>query len=148
MRQFATSIDIAAPPARVWHVMSDVERWHEWTPSVTSVTLLGGGPLAVGRRALIRQPKYPPALWKVAVLDEGRAFTWVSSAPGLRVVGHHMVDATATGGRATLSLDYQGLLGGLLGRMTRGLTERYLELEANGLKRRSENPDFRVDESS
>ena len=40
MAVFSTTIDIDAPPARVWQVMSDVERWHEWTPSITSIQRL------------------------------------------------------------------------------------------------------------
>ena len=38
--------DIAAPAERVWEVMSDTDRWHEWTPSVTSVKRLGGAAFA------------------------------------------------------------------------------------------------------
>ena len=40
--------------------------------------------------------------------------------------------------RATLRLTYEGALARLMGRMTRGITNRYLEMEASGLKRRSE----------
>jgi hypothetical protein len=123
--------------------MSDVDRWHEWTPSVTSVTRLGGAPFAVGSQVMIRQPKFPPALWKVTAIEPGKSFTWVSVAPGLRVVGRHQVEPTPTGSRATLSLDMQGILGGLWGRMTKGITERYIAFEASGLKARSENPEFR-----
>jgi uncharacterized membrane protein len=142
MRNFTITIDIAAPTERVWRVMSDIERWPEWTSSVTSVTPLSSGPLAVGKRAMIRQPKFPPALWKVTAMDAGRAFTWVSGAPGLRVVARHAVEATTTGSRATLSLDFQGLLGGFFGRATQRITERYLALEAHGLKARSEHSDL------
>jgi len=46
--------------------------------------------------------------------------------------------------KATLSLRYEGLLGGLLARLTRGITNRYLAMEAKGLKARSENPFFLV----
>ncbi len=142
MRQFFISIDIAAPAERVWQVMSDIHRWHEWTPSITSVKRLGGGAFAVGSRALIRQPGFPPALWKVTSIEPGRSFTWVSVAPGLRVVGHHQVEPTHAGSRATLSLELGGIFGGLFGRMTRDITDRYIGYEANGLKARSENPAF------
>ena len=143
MRRFSISTDIDAPAERAWQVMSDTERWHEWTPSVTSVRRLGDAPFAVGSRVMIRQPKFPPALWKLTAIEPGRSFTWVSVAPGLRVVAHHQVEPTAAGSRATLSLDLQGLFGGVFGRMTKDITERYLAFEAKGLKARSENPGFR-----
>jgi hypothetical protein len=145
VRSFTTAIDIAAPPERVWQVMSDVERWHEWTPSVSSVRLRGA--LAVGSTAVIRQPKFPPAWWKITGLEPGRSFTWVSAGPGLHVVARHTVAATERGARATLSLELQGLLGGLFGRMTKGITERYLAFEATGLKARSEDPAFRHEQA-
>jgi Polyketide cyclase / dehydrase and lipid transport len=143
MRTFTISIEIAAPSARVWQVMSDTDRWHEWTPSITRVKRLGGRPLAVGTRALIRQPKFPPAFWKVIAIEPGSNFSWVSIAPGLRVIGHHRVEPTPSGSRATLALDLQGPFGGMWGRMTKDVTERYLGFEARGLKARSEDPAFR-----
>ena len=124
--------------------MSDVARWHEWTPSVTSIKRLDEGPFAVGSRVVIRQPKFPPALWTATAIETGRSFTWVSTAPGIRVLAHHGVEPTVNGSRATLSLDLQGVFGGLLGRLTGGITERYLAFEAKGLKARSENPAFRL----
>jgi hypothetical protein len=136
--EFRISVDIAASPHTVWQVMSDVERWHEWTESVRSVRLFGTGPLAVGRRALIRQPKFPPAVWTVTEFTPDHGFVWKSGLPGMWVFGHHFVEAIPDGTRATLRLDYHGALARLLGRMTADLTNRYLEYEAAGLKRRSE----------
>lgn len=142
MRHFSISIDIASPAERVWQVMSDTDRWHEWTPSITSIKRLDNGPFAVGSRLLIRQPKFPPAWWKVTSIEPGRGFTSISLGPGMRVIAHHRVEATEAGSRATLSLELQGMLGGFFGRLTKGITERYLEFEANGLKARSEDPGF------
>ena len=142
MTKFTISIDIAAPAERVWQVMSDIDRWHEWTPSITSVKPLGAGALAVGSRVLIRQPRLPPAVWKVTSIEPDRSFSWVSVAPGLRVVGHHQVEPANAGSRATLSLELGGIFGGLFGRMTKDITERYIAYEANGLRARSENPAF------
>jgi hypothetical protein len=135
---FDISVDIAAPPDVVWSVMSDPERWHEWTASVRSIRLLDQGPLRIGSRALIRQPRFPPALWKVAELDAGRSFTWQTGAPGMWVYGRHSVAPAPGGSRASLHLHYDGVVGRLLARMTRGITNRYLRLEAAGLKKRSE----------
>jgi uncharacterized protein YndB with AHSA1/START domain len=146
VRSFSIAIDVAAPPERVWQVMSDVERWHEWTPSISSVKLRG--PLGVGTTAVIRQPKFPPAWWKITEIQPGTSFKWVSTGPGFRVVALHSVRPIAGGARATLSLELQGLLGGIFGRITKDITERYIALEAKGLKARSENPAFRHDQAA
>jgi uncharacterized protein YndB with AHSA1/START domain len=142
-RHFSITTDVDAAPECVWQVMSDPERWHEWTPSITRIRLFGGGPIAVGKRALGRQPKLPPAIWTVTAVEPGRSFTWESIAPGLRVVGRHEVEPTSTGSRATLSIEMLGMLGEMWGRLTRGITKRYLALEANGLKARSMDPGYR-----
>jgi Polyketide cyclase / dehydrase and lipid transport len=141
MTDFSIQVEIQAPPSLVWEIMRDVERWQEWTPTVTSIRLLGHAPLAVGTRAIVRQPKLPPAKWRVTELDEsGRSFTWVSWAPGVRVIARHWVEALGEGSRANLSLRYSGVLSGLLVFLTGALNDRYLALEAKGLKERSESP--------
>ena len=137
-RQFSTSIDIAAPPATVWAVMSDVERWHEWTASIRSVTRLDEGPMRVGSRTKVRQPRLPVAFWTVSDWQPGQGFSWVNRSPGLRVTGKHSVAPIACGTRATLGLDVEGVFGPVLAWLTGGITERYIAMEAAGLKARSE----------
>jgi uncharacterized protein YndB with AHSA1/START domain len=138
--RFNISIDIKAPVDRVFEVMADTDHWPEWTPSVKSIKRLDGGDFAVGSRAVIRQPKFPPALWTITEIDPGHSFTWINRAPGIKVVAHHSAEPTPSGSRATLSLRYEGVLAKLLARMTRSITNRYLAMEATGLKARSENP--------
>lgn len=143
MRHFEVSTDISAPPDRVWEVMRDVERWAEWTPSIERITRVGGAPFAQGSRVVIKQPKFPPAEWTVTTLAPGKGFTWVSASPGFRATARHAIDGMNGGSRVTLSLDFQGVLGGVLGTLTRGITERYVAFEAAGLKARSEDPTYR-----
>jgi hypothetical protein len=137
MNHFSIVVDIAAPPDRVWAVMTDVERWPEWTPTVTRIQRLDDGPLTVGSRARVRQPRLPTAVWQVSELLEGRSFTWVSHSPGVRVTAEHGVEPTAGGTRAKLSVQFSGVLAPLVARLTRRLNERYLALEAKGLSERS-----------
>lgn len=138
MKDFSIAVQIAAPPERVWAVMSDIERWHEWTPSITSVRRTNAGPFRIGARARIHQPMLPPADWVVTSLDDGRSFEWESRAPAVRVVARHVIEPSAGGSRVTLAIQYNGFIGNLIGRATSSLNRRYLALEADGLKRRSE----------
>ena len=114
LADFSRAIDIAAPPATVWDVMADVERWREWTASVTSIRRMDTGPLRVGSRAWIRQSRFPPALWTVTDLNDGRSFTWKSGASGMYVFAHHSVTPVAHGAHAVLSLRYEGLIARVL----------------------------------
>jgi uncharacterized membrane protein len=135
---FSKSVDINAAPDAVFAVMSDVERWPEWTASVTSVKRLDAGSFAVGSRARIRQPKLPPALWTVSAIQPGRSFTWISKGPGILVTAHHSIEPRDGGSRVTLAIRYDGLLAKLLAWMTKVINERYLAMEASGLKTRCE----------
>jgi uncharacterized membrane protein len=103
--RFQHTLDVAAPPERVFAAYADVTHWPEWTDSVSSVELIDPGPLAVGSRARVRQPKLPAAVWVVTEMFPDRAFTWVAQ-----------------------------------GRLTKGLTESYLEKELRGLQQRCEQP--------
>ena len=135
----STRIDIEAPVDRVWEVLRDVERWPEWTSTVTSVRRLDDGPLAVGSRARIEQPRIPPTEYVVTELEPSRSFTWVATGPGVRTTARHLLEALGTGGtRVTLAVEQAGLVGAVMGRFYRRLTDRYLATEAEGIKARSE----------
>ncbi len=133
------TVEIAAPVERVWEVLSDIEHWPEWTETVTSVKRLDAGPLQPGSRARINQPKIPETEYVVTGIDPGRSFTWVATGSGVRTTARHDVEALPGGrSRVTLAVEQRGWLGSVMGRFYRGLTDRYLANEANGLKSRCE----------
>jgi uncharacterized membrane protein len=136
--RFEASIEVRAPAQQVFDVYSDVERWPEWTDSVTSVQRLDTGPLRVGSRARISQPRLPTAEWEVVELVPGQSFSWTARGPGIRTTGHHLITSGDGPVTVTAALEQAGPLGPVLGLMTKGLTERYLQMEVRGLKARCE----------
>ena len=137
-RDFSITVDIDAPPERVWEVISDFERWPEWTPSVRSIQRLDTGSPAPGSRVRIKQPKLPDAVWELTAFEADHSFTWKTGSLGVYVTARHSVEAAGRGSRATLSLRFEGSLSAVVARLTSRLNDRYLKLEAAGLKRRSE----------
>ena len=138
MRTFETTIEIAALPSRVWAVISDIERWHEWTASITSVQRLDDGPIRIGSKARVKQPKLAGSVFEVTTWNPERGFDWVTKSPGIQGLGRHVIEPTARGSRVTLSVTFSGPLTGFVALFFGGLTERYIEMEADGLKGRAE----------
>ena len=129
---------VPVPPGEVYAVLADVARWPDWLDTVDELTLLDGAasPPAVGDRARIRQPRLPAATWTVTEVEPGHHFTWESTAPGLRFVGHHVVEAEGEGSRVTLGIDQQGPLRGLARALWGRLTQEYVEREGACLEKR------------
>ncbi len=135
-RLFETTRHVDAPPPEVWEVLVDVARWPQWTPTIDSVERLDEGPLRVGARTRVRQPKLPQALWEVTELRDGRSFTWAATGPGMRTIARHEVAPDGTGANVTLSIEQTGPMGAVAALVWRGLTQRYIELEAESLDAR------------
>jgi uncharacterized membrane protein len=137
-RSALKTVIIDAPPEKVFAVLCDVERWPEWTSTMTSVRRLEIGPFAVGSTAQVRQPKLRPAVWQVTELDENRNFTWTTRSPGLRMKAGHLVEPHGAGSRVALSFEMSGLFAPLVARLYGRLIDEYVATESLGLKKRTE----------
>lgn len=124
---------IPASSERVWDVLVDVARWAQWTPTIESVKRLDEGPLRVGSRAEVRQPKLPKAVWEVTEIDAGRSFSWQTHRPGVTTVARHRVTPDAAGATVELSIEQTGPLGAVAMLVSRRRTQRYIDIEAERL---------------
>jgi uncharacterized membrane protein len=133
------SIDIEAPPDVVWRVMSDVEKWPEWTASMRRIERIGDGPLAKGSSARVAARGGPPAVWTVTELEKGRSFKWEAKTSGTLAVANHVVEPAGEGSRVTLTLTINGGLAlALMSPLVSAIARRNVRQEAEGLKVRSE----------
>ena len=138
--RFAKSIDVDAPQQRVWDVLSDLEAWPKRIETVDLVELLTPPPVGTGTRVRLKQPKLPAGVWEITVWDAPSYFEYRQRSGGVTIVAGHRVEALGEGrSRLTLTLEMRGLLVPIVGRLYKGLTDRYLTLEAQGMKRAAES---------
>src|SRR3954471_8953128 len=97
------SVTIDAPIDVVWSVFTDVERWPTWASSFRSVELIDG-PMRLGAKARIRQPRLPTVVWEGTKWEPGRSWTWTAASPGARTEASHVLTASASGTVAEQSI--------------------------------------------
>jgi uncharacterized membrane protein len=138
--RFEESIDIDAQQERVWEVVSDLEAWPRRIETVDVVELLTPAPMSKGSRVRLKQPKLPEGTWDITVWDAPSYFEWRQKSGGITSVAGHRVEMLEEGrSRLTLSLDMRGPLIPVIGLFYRGLTNRYMTIEAQGMKRAAES---------
>lgn len=134
-----TEVKIDAPVEEVWAVVSDVERWYEWTPSIKSILLLDPKPLHVGSRGLVEQPRLPRTIWQVTELVRNQGFNWEAKTIGAHTVGEHWITPDSQGGvTVALRVRQTGWLAWIFQRWIGKITREYVAMEARGLKLRCE----------
>jgi uncharacterized membrane protein len=138
--RFEQSIDIDARQQRVWDVLSDLEAWPQRVETVDAVELLTPAPVGEGSRVRLKQPKLPEGIWEVTVWDAPSYFEFRQQSGGVTNVAGHRVEALEEGrSRLTLTLEMRGLLVPVVALFWKGLTNRYMTIEAQGMKRAAES---------
>jgi uncharacterized membrane protein len=138
--RFEKSIDIDAPQQRVWDVLSDLEAWPQRIETVDSVEILTPTPITEGSRVRLKQPKLPEGIWDITVWDAPSYFEWTQRTGGIVSVAGHRVEALGEGrARLTLTLDMRGFAIPIVALFYKKLTNRYMSLEADGMKRAAES---------
>ena len=140
--RFEKSIDIDARQQRVWDVLSDLEAWPRRIETVELVELLTPPPLATGSRVRLKQPKLPEDTWDITVWDVPTYFEYRQKSRGMTtVVGHRVEALEGERSRLTLNLDMRGFLIPVVALFSKGMINRYMTSEAQGMKQASESPD-------
>jgi len=127
MQEITASLEIAAPPAKVWAILTNIDAWHEWSPTINA----SSGTAAVGSTPSITMmsnaegkdgPKYNPEIIK---LEEPSYFHWrARMLAGFLFTNDKIItlEETATGTRLTHTETFSGMLSKLFcGQMEKGV---------------------------
>jgi uncharacterized protein YndB with AHSA1/START domain len=133
----AVSIDIAAPPERVYALVSDITRMGEWSPECVRCTWTKGAtaPVVGARFKASNKGGRGPA-WAntptVTVAEPGREFAFNRSGPGIgSYTWRYVMEPTASGTRLTESFHAEKVLGPVMTWLTEkwtGSTDRDADL--------------------
>jgi len=129
---------INALPGDIFKVLMDFGQWKQWTASITEMSVLNNDRPGTGARIKVLQPKLPPAIWTITESLPERSLTWEKRSFGLVMLSEHLVVTGNNGTSVTIRMTYQGPLASLFYVLTRSLTDRYMMMEIDGLKRECE----------
>jgi hypothetical protein len=88
----------------------------------------------------LKQPKLPEGTWDITVWDAPSYFEWTQHGGGMTTVAGHRVEPQGEGrARLTLTLEMRGFLIPIIALFYKKLTNRYMDLEAEGMKRAAES---------
>jgi hypothetical protein len=144
VKELRTEVEIAAPPERVWEVLTDFDAYPSWNPFIRSITGRPalGAELAVrieppGGRAMTFRPK-------VLKADPQRRLTWLGRFLLPRILdGEHSfeIEPSTDGGSSFVQRErFRGLLVPLFGATLRKTEDGFVAMN-EALKRRAEGPD-------
>jgi hypothetical protein len=139
--ELRTEIDVAAPAARVWAVLSDFARYPEWNPFVKRIE----GRLEVGSKLSVRLKlsggRAVPIRPRLTTLIPGQAFAWQGELLSRALfVGEHRFEVipSGDGARFVHSERFNGVLVPLLEKTLNTQARKGFEAMNRALKSRAE----------
>lgn len=127
MQIVQTEIEIQAPPEKVWSIITDIDKWQEWSPTINA----SAGQAEVGSAVTITMmskeagkdgPNYSPTIIQ---MDEPRYFHWrAHMMAGFIFTNDKIIELeeTETGTKVTHKETFRGLMAVLMkGQMENGV---------------------------
>jgi len=101
--------DVGVPPDEAWRRLTDVERWPEWAPHITSVTVSPPGPLTPASSGTLRVRYFGSSTFRMTAWEPPLRWEWTGGVPGMRIIYDHRFtphgDPDSTTLTWTVSLD-------------------------------------------
>ncbi len=116
----ASEIEITAPPEVVWDVLTSIERWPSWNPSVKSVAMQGD--LAEG--STFRWKAGPGTITStIQRIEAPRLIAWTGKTLGIDAIHVHTLEPQAGKTLVRTEESYEGLVA----RLFRGPLQKTLD---------------------
>ncbi len=92
---------MAVAPRAAWNVLTDLDAWPQWGPSVQRAELSDAGPLRLGSRGTVWAAVGVPLPFEITEFDDGHRWAWkVAGTAGTR----HTVEPHGSGCRVSFDV--------------------------------------------
>ena len=128
-------IYVEAPPAVVWALLSDIDRWSSWQSDVSSAKL--SGPLAPGSTFKWKSGRTGVSS-TLQEVEPPRRLAWTGIAAGARAKHAWLIEPQGSGALVRTQESFEGLVVVLLKRSMQRLLDSSLQAALAALKEAAE----------
>jgi len=113
--------EVDAPLEEAWHRLAEVERWPEWAPHITSVTVSPPGELGPTSSGAFQVRRLGRNTFRMSVWEPPVRWEWVGGLPGVRIHYDHRFESS---GPTATRLEWLVVLHGPLAPLIRRIFAR------------------------
>lgn len=132
------TFETTASAETVWQVLTDLDRWKDWTPTILEIVPLGERSLEAGARYRVTQPGLKPAVYEVSASVPNENFTWMQKIPGGSLIASHVIRATGESTEVELAFYSEGWAATVVATFLSRKIREFVATEARGLKAQCE----------
>ena len=85
--------EVDAPLEEAWQRLAEVERWPEWAPHITSVTVSPPGELGPTSSGALQVKRLGRNTFRMSVWEPPVRWEWVGGLPGVRIYYDHRFES-------------------------------------------------------
>ena len=97
------SFVVDVPADEAWRRLAEVERWPEWAPHISGVTVSPAGPLTPASSGTLRIRRFGQNTFRMSAWDPPDRWQWTGGLPGVRILYDHAFAPVGDGAKTTLT---------------------------------------------
>ncbi len=127
--KFSSSVEIDAPPEKVWALVNDLEEWPQWIPSIKKIEKLSEGALGIGSqiRVTAKSAITVKLLMTITEFVPGQRAVMQGKVLGTELIRYYTFEPVDQGTRLTAGGEVSGLLAFLVRRGGQALSEEIVQ---------------------
>ena len=127
--KFSSSVEIDAPPEKVWALVNEFEEWPQWIPSIKKIEKLSEGALGEGSQIRVTAKSIITVklLMTITEFVPGRHAVMQGKVLGTEMTRYYTLEPVNGGTRLTAGGEVSGLLAYLVRRGGQALSEEIVQ---------------------